>query len=574
MYQVTYVIGVTDPIERIACVGKVLKTQCRIDESWLRAHPEAPSLESAGIKIIPEPLDTDLWHDVPAILRLKQATEPEMLCALAAERAVKTGRPLVVPRLKTIDDEQTRFTLCTDLFDGDQERDLSHVVLAHMLVGLAELDALCLTRHPEWPGVYDGQVRYEEEPLGQEDWADIPTQDALGVADCFPEGTLLLRDDFELVPIEDICVGDRIWGRDKWTTVEATVEKGTLSVDAVRLNNGSVVTLTGDHHFFVGRCPKHAQHLDDGYGCSCKLEDRTIERVRLRDLKPKEVIVQPNRIDFGSDASISPERMYVEGLYISDGWHQSYKDEANRFCISGQDGCPKEEQKREVERIAKNSGINTRWHRKYIAINDKAWAQRMALMGGHAPEKHALSLNLPQDQAKQLLRGIMADSRVNDSSGWTFTTTSHQLMVQTRVLHKMFGRSSSVMYITNHGGLGKNPIWRLGVREPNSKAAKLLRVKEIEHDVAERPCYDIQTSDHYVYLPEHDVTVSNCEDLACRRAAELNIRYGVKAYPTFVWRRRPKGSYLYHIIVARPDLVRPGSMEVPTEDPSRHLGMQ
>ena len=248
MYQVTYVIGVTDPIERIACVGKVLKTQCRINESWLRAHPEAPSLESAGIKIIPEPLDTDLWHDVPAILRLKQATEPEMLCALAAERAVKTGRRIVVPKLKTIDDEQTRFTLCTDLFDGDQERDLSHVVLAHMLVGLAELDALCLTRHPEWPGVYDGQVRYEEEPLGQEDWADIPTQDALGTADC--------------------------------------------------------------------------------------------------------------------------------------------------------------------------------------------------------------------------------------------------------------------------------------------------------------------------------------EDLACRRAAELNVRYGVKAYPTFVWRRRPKGSYLYHIIVARPDLVRPGSMEVPTEDPSRHLGMQ
>ena len=60
--------------------------------------------------------------------------------------------------------------------------------------------------------------------------------------------------------------------------------------------------------------------------------------------------------------------------------------------------------------------------------------------------------------------------------------------------------------------------------------------KEIEHDVAERPCYDIQTSDHYVYLPEHDVTVSNCEDLACRRAAELNIRYGVKAYPAFVRR--------------------------------------
>jgi hypothetical protein len=572
-YQVTYVIGVRDPIERAACVSKVLKTVCGIDASWLRAHPEAPRLADSGIKIVPEPRDTDIWHDLPALLRLQRATEPEYLCALAAERAVREGKRLVTPVLKSIDDEQTRFTVTTDLFDGDQERDLSHIILAHMLVGLTELDGLCLRRHPKWPGIYDGHVRYEEEPVGQEDWADIPTAVELGTADCFPEGTLLLRDDFELIPIEEICVGDRIWGRDAWTTVEAVADKGNLSIDGVRLNNGDVVTLTGDHHFFVGRCTKHAPHLDDGYGCSCPLESRTIEKVRLRDLQPKNVLTQPKRIAFGSDDSVSPERMYVEGLYISDGWHQSYKGQPTRFAISGQDGCPKEEQKREVQRIADALGYGTRWHRKYIAINDREWSERVVLMGGHAPEKHALSLNLPEAQAKQLLRGIMADSKVNDSSGWTFTTTSHQLMVQTRVLHKMFGRNASAMYITKHGGLGKNPIWRLRIREPRGKSDKLLRVKSIERDIAERPCYDIQTSDHYVYLPEHDVTVSNCEDLACWRAAELNVRHGIKAYPTFVWRRRPNGSYLYHIITARPDMARPGQ-EIPTEDPSRHLGME
>jgi hypothetical protein len=183
-YQVTYVVGVTDPIERAACVGKILKALCRIDADWLRAHSEAPPLRDAGVKIIPEPRDTDIWNDLPAILRKRQATEPEWACAIAAEDAVRRGGPQRVPLLRTIDDEQTRFTICTDLFDGEQERDLSHRVLAHLLVGLAELDGLCLRRHPEWPGVYDGQVRYEEEPLGQEDWADIPTQDQLGIADC------------------------------------------------------------------------------------------------------------------------------------------------------------------------------------------------------------------------------------------------------------------------------------------------------------------------------------------------------------------------------------------------------
>jgi len=41
-----------------------------------------------------------------------------------------------------------------------------------------------------------------------------------------------------------------------------------------------------------------------------------------------------------------------------------------------------------------------------------------------------------------------------------------------------------------------------------------LRVRSVHHDVLELPCWDIQTEDHRVYLPEHDVTVSQCDDLA------------------------------------------------------------
>ena len=44
--------------------------------------------------------------------------------------------------------------------------------------------------------------------------------------DCFPQGTLVLRDDFAFVPIEEIKVGERIWGRDKWTRVEGKAFKG------------------------------------------------------------------------------------------------------------------------------------------------------------------------------------------------------------------------------------------------------------------------------------------------------------------------------------------------------------
>ena len=60
--------------------------------------------------------------------------------------------------------------------------------------------------------------------------------------------------------------------------------------------------------------------------------------------------------------------------------------------------------------------------------------------------------------------------------------------------------------------------------------------------------------------------VGDCEDLACWRAAELQVRYGIMAQPTFIWKVRPNGGYLYHIQVKYPD----GRIE----DPSRRLGMK
>lgn len=56
----------------------------------------------------------------------------------------------------------------------------------------------------------------------------------------------------------------------------------------------------------------------------------------------------------------------------------------------------------------------------------------------------------------------------------------------------------------------------------------LLRVKAIERGVAVVPVYDISTDDHYVYLPEADVTVSNCDDHATL-AATLAINNGFAA---------------------------------------------
>lgn len=60
--------------------------------------------------------------------------------------------------------------------------------------------------------------------------------------------------------------------------------------------------------------------------------------------------------------------------------------------------------------------------------------------------------------------------------------------------------------------------------------------------------------------------IGDCEDIACWRAAELRVREGIMAEPTFIWKLRPNGGYLYHILVRYPD----GRIE----DPSRTLGMR
>jgi len=339
----------------------------------------------------------------------------------------------------------------------------------------------------------------------------------MGAGDCLPKGTLLLVEGHRFVAIENLLPGTKIWGRDAWTPVKDVWAKGVLPVDAVFLNNGSSFKATPDHKVFVALCGKHTDRVKP---CSCPIEDRAIERILVSQLKPGMVLVQPDTIASGSEY-MDPRRAFIEGLYLSDG----FTGHDTSFDISGQDSSPKEAQKREVEALCTELGIRTTWQRKYINIQDKAWTERLKMMGTRAWHKHALSLDLQHEAAAELLRGIMADSGANtNGDGRTFTTTSRELMLQTRLLYRMLGVSCSERYIVDHGGLGEHPIWRLGVRDQSvKKAEKLLRVKAIERAVMELPVYDISTEDHYVYLPEADVVVSNCDDHVTLIASLLSV---------------------------------------------------
>ena len=329
--------------------------------------------------------------------------------------------------------------------------------------------------------------------------------------DCFPAGTLLLSDRYQFVPVEKLLVGQKIWGRDRWSEVREIAFRGHRKLDTVFLNNGSRLSLTPEHKVYVRECGKH-KGTPCGKHCKRDGDLNHFIRIPLSELEVGMYILTPDRIPYGVIEQ-DPRRALIEGLYLSDGWHQK-----SAFAISGQDGCPKEEQKRKVQELCRELGVNTTWYRKSIHIRDSEWALRVQLMGSRAPEKHALEIGLFEEAARALLEGIMADSGANThGDGRTFTTTSRELFLQTRILYKMQGVPCSERFVVHHGGLGIHPVWRLGVRQTNRKdgrAAKALQVKSIERGMIEAPVWDIQTDDHYVYLPEADATVSNCDDMS------------------------------------------------------------
>lgn len=66
--------------------------------------------------------------------------------------------------------------------------------------------------------------------------------------------------------------------------------------------------------------------------------------------------------------------------------------------------------------------------------------------------------------------------------------------------------------------------------------------------------------------------IGDCEDLATWRAAELDVRFGIKAVPVFKEQKRNDGSCLYHVLVKYPD--GPNGEAGPVEDPSKIMGMR
>jgi hypothetical protein len=456
-----------------------------------------------------------------------------------------------------------------------------------------------------YPSVYRSGLHYETEK-GTEIWPDVPSllMGTMGKGiypgiwgDCLPITTLVLRDDYTMVPIGSLAPRDRIMGDGGFTTVTEHAITGEKPILAFELNNGSLL-----------RCsPEHRVFLKGG-------EEKRAEDIKIGDL------LRTPTTDFPTSAVLNPTELSPEdfawllGVYVADGWSDLPRHP--RFMISGKDGFKKEEQKRRVESLMAQIGANTRWDKRYIAVNDRPLAEYMKTCGGHAPEKHLPSLLMSRSQVESVLIGLAADASTANSGTITHGTTSEVLALQLRILYRMLGQSVHIKRWDEHGGLGSHPMYRITVRQaddpnhPNARrnSARVVAIREQEPEL----CCDITTDTGRFYLPESDIIVHNCEDLACYRVAELRelpfhyerpfpgkpgktevadprypqpvepgapvplagqadwsgwskVKGGIRAKPFAKWRRGPQGNYHYHALTYLPD----GRLE----DPSLVLGM-
>jgi hypothetical protein len=108
--------------------------------------------------------------------------------------------------------------------------------------------------------------------------------------DCFAEGTKLLREGNLQVPIERIEPGQKIWGRNDWSTVLNVWPKGELPVDAIHVSDGrtcSAFHVTGDHKVYRVN------------GGGLDFHEDLVERIPVHELQKTNVLLQPKEHPLG-----------------------------------------------------------------------------------------------------------------------------------------------------------------------------------------------------------------------------------------------------------------------------------
>lgn len=354
-------------------------------------------------------------------------------------------------------------------------------------------------------------VRYTSDIAGVDTYQKPGHTLALRTGDCIPEGSLLLRQDGRLIPIESIQVEDVIFDGSRWAKVTNWWDKGTKEVRALSLNNGSVLRCTDGHKLF--RIPRNG-----GAGNATDATEVLAQNVDIGD-----ELLQPREMSFGVEGvEIPADEAFILGVYLAEGSVRRRRVDGTIATIALAGVAAGKGIREQVVEAAERAGFKVAPQDREVYLTDSGDRLHRLIhgCGTQAPEKKLLHVAWAPATAEHILRGLSADGGVaTNGTNFVFSTTSPTLAVQYRVLQRLQGRSCSIKRVDEHGGLGDNPIYRVIVRKDNQRRP-WAKVRSITQ-AASAHVYDIETDSHRFYLPEQDIVVHNCDDYSSLTCAGL-----------------------------------------------------
>ena len=316
--------------------------------------------------------------------------------------------------------------------------------------------------------------------------------------DCFPEGTLFLtRDGF--VAVEHIEVGDEVHDGKTWVQVLKTWDRGAKSVFRIGLDNGNFLRLTGNHKIL--RVPS-----EGGY------EDAV--ETQVADLRVGYDLLQPRQFDGASVDELDESTAFLVGAYLAEGCRSHKKPGGPDVWISLAGVAGGKGIRERAIAILKARGVPFTEREREIKFHARYFEESFDL-GRTAISKGLPTFRYGPKTVETILKTMEAGDGGRSTTGYNlvYSTISPTLALQYRVLKRMTGQSVAWNRLVDHGGAGKNPIYRLTVRaEATRRPWAKVRSIEIEDD--EVPSYDIMTETGRVYLPETDIVSRQCDDHA------------------------------------------------------------
>jgi hypothetical protein len=157
-------------------------TECAVH--YLRAHPEVPPLRSLGMRVFDEYANEAEWGDVPTLLLRGVGSKDALACWAAGEARVRGGKPNAIAAVPFRPMPHRVIFVLNCLRTAHDRALVADQCIQSCLKALTLHDIDWLRLHPETPSIYTSGVRYEEEPPGQDDWADIAECLRLRKGDC------------------------------------------------------------------------------------------------------------------------------------------------------------------------------------------------------------------------------------------------------------------------------------------------------------------------------------------------------------------------------------------------------